>query len=114
VDKAPLLALADSPAGRALDTFLVHYLPTRRPAPAVGPLAYARGLSTGMATLRHEHFRVQVEALRARGAEVVVLEGHLPAVSPSSLATGRAALHAGFEQASAALEGPVPAGATAA
>jgi len=113
VDKAPVLALADSPAGRGVDTFLVHYLPTRRPARAVGALAYARGVSTGMAALRHAHFRVQVEALRARGAEVVVLEARLPAVSPSSLASGKAALEAAFEQATATLHRPVEATAAA-
>lgn len=111
VDKAPLLALADSPAGRGVDTFVVHYLPTRRGARALGPWAYARGLSSGMATLRHEHFRVQVEALRARGAEVVVLEADLPAVSPSSLASGQAALEAAFAATAATLGRPVGAAA---
>jgi NTE family protein len=110
VDKAPLLALAESPLGRGVDTFVVHYLPTRRPAPALGPLAYARGVSTGVSALRHAHFLAQVQALRARGTEVVVLESHLPAVSPSSLASGGAALDAAFEQATAALQQPVEGG----
>jgi NTE family protein len=111
VDKAPLLALADSPAGQGVDTFLVHYLPTRRGARALGPWAYARGLSSGMATLRHEHFRVQVQALRARGAEVVVLESDLPAVSPSSLESGQAALETAFSATTDALGRPAGAAA---
>ena len=107
VDKAPLRALADSPAGRAVDTFLVHYLPTRRPSPAVGPWAYARGLSSGMAALRHGHFLLQCESLRARGADVVVLEAQLPPVSPSSLGSGHLALDAAFAATRDALQRPV-------
>jgi NTE family protein len=103
VDKAPLCALAESAAGAEVDTFLVHYLPTRAATAPTGALAYARGISTGVAALRHAHFQRQVELLRAKGKEVVVLEAHLPAVSPSSLSTGKSAFEAAWSSTREAL-----------
>ncbi|MEN9797750.1 MAG: hypothetical protein RL653_1446 [Pseudomonadota bacterium] len=107
VDKAPLCALAESPAGAELDTFVVHYLPTRSASAPTGAMAYARGVSTGVAALRHAHFQRQVELLRTRGKEVMVLEANLPAVSPSSLSTGRAALEAAWSSTRAAIAAQV-------
>lgn len=104
VDKAPLCTLAESAAGAELDTFLVHYLPTRSAPAPTGAMAYARGVSTGVAALRHAHFQRQVELLRAKGKDVVVLEANLPAVSPSSLSTGKAALEAAWRATEQSLE----------
>jgi NTE family protein len=92
VDKAPALALAESEAGRDLDAILVHYLPSRTRTEVHGPLAYARGMAAGMAGLRRDHFRLQLEVLKARGVKVYTVVSVLPPVSPSSLEEGFSAL----------------------
>lgn len=110
VDKAPLLALADSPAGSALDAYLVHFLPSRDAArePA-GPTAWASGMASGFAAIRREHFRLQLEVLKARGVEVHVVTSHLPAVSPHEMHRGPDAVEAGRRSILAALdEAPRP------
>ncbi len=104
IDKAPALALAEA---EELDALLVHFLPSRgglqEPA---GPLAYLEGVMAGMATLRKDHFRLQLEVLKARGVEVHVVTSHLPAVSPNALHKGPEALEAGRRAAAEALERP--------
>jgi NTE family protein len=103
VDKAPALALAEQ---LNLDTLLVHFLPSRdgleEPS---GPLAYLTGVMAGMAALRKDHFRLQLELLKSRGVEVHVVTSRLPAVSPSELHRGAEALAAGRASAEAALAG---------
>ncbi len=107
VDKAPVLALHESPVGRTLDALLVHYLPSRDEVREPGgPLAWASGLAGGMAALRREHFRLQLEVLRARGVPVHVVTSELPAVSPNQLQRGAQALAAGRASALAALRQP--------
>ena len=103
VDKAPALALADSPAGAGLEALLVHYLPSRAGAPLGGAFAYAQGIATGTAALRREHFRLQLRVLEARGLPVYVVTSELPSVSPGRMAQGRAALEAGRASVVAAL-----------
>jgi NTE family protein len=104
VDKAPALALAEA---EKLDTLLVHFLPSRdgHDEPK-GALAYLAGVAAGMAALRKDHFRLQLEVLRQRGVEVHVVTSHLPAVSPRELHRGAEALAAGKAAAEAALVTP--------
>lgn len=105
VDKAPALALADSGLGRSLEAILVHYLPSRESGPN-GLLAYPKGLATGMASLRREHFRLQLSLLQARGVPVYVVTSELPPVSPTTMDTGAQALRAAREAAERALSAP--------
>lgn len=104
IDKAPALALADSPVGRRLDALLVHYLPsrdgTKEPS---GALAYASGMAAGFAALRKDHFRLQLAVLEARGLPVYVVTSHLPPVSPRTMHEGEKALAAGRASAQEAL-----------
>jgi NTE family protein len=101
VDKAPALALAEA---FKLDALLVHFLPSRGgDAEPNGALAYVSGMAAGMAALRKDHFRLQLEVLRARGVEVHVVTSHLPAVSPKALHVGAQAIAAGRASASDAL-----------
>jgi NTE family protein len=105
VDKAPVLALAETKL--ELDVLLVHFLPSRDGVTEPnGALAYLRGLASGMAALRKDHFRLQLAVLAARGVEVHVITSHLPAVSPSELRRGAQALDAGRAAANAALAAP--------
>jgi NTE family protein len=110
VDKAPVLALHDSALGGALDGYLVHYLPSRdAAAEPKGLLAYPNGLAAGVAALRKDHFRLQLELLAARGKPVHVVTSVLPAVTPRSMERGAAALEAGRLAARSALAAPPPA-----
>jgi NTE family protein len=104
VDKAPVLALAEA---LELDALLVHFLPSRSGVTEpTGALAYVGGMTAGMATLRKDHFRLQLEVLRARGVDVHVVTSHLPAVSPRALHVGAEALAAGRTSANDALARP--------
>ncbi len=107
VDKAPALALVDALGPRALDAVLVHYLPSRdgQDEPS-GPFAWMRGMTAGVAALRRDHFRLQLEVLRARGVAVHVVTSQLPPVSPSTLSQGMNALEAGRRAGGAALGAP--------
>ena len=104
VDKAPVRALALSDAGRDLDTFVVHYLPSRISPRVSGALAYVQGMTAALGGLRRAHFELQVEALRAAGKVVHVVTSALPSVSPRAMHLGRAAMDAGERSALAALE----------
>lgn len=107
VDKAPALALADWKGAGALEAIVVHYLPSRDAAQEPsGLFAWPQGMTQGMAALRKEHFRLQLELLRARGLQVHVVTSTLPPVSPTTLRAGRAALQAGRASAEAALARP--------
>lgn len=92
VDKAPALALVDSPAGKDLDAILVHYLPSRTRGGMSGPFAYAQGMSAGMAAVRREHFRLQLSVLEGRKVPVYVVVSTLPPVSPTAMERGFDAL----------------------
>ncbi len=107
VDKAPALALADSVHGQGLEALLVHFLPSRDGAgdPA-GAFAWPSGMAAGMAALRKDHFRLQLELLRARGIEVHVVTSHLPAVGPTSMERGVDALLAAKRSLEQALASP--------
>jgi NTE family protein len=109
VDKAPLLALADSEAGRELDAYLVHYLPSRTRESLTGAFAYVQGMSVAMAALRRDHFRLQTQVLQARGIPVYVVSSELPSVSPSKMSRGSEALAAGRRSALDALRRPAEA-----
>ncbi|MFL5320871.1 MAG: patatin-like phospholipase family protein [Myxococcaceae bacterium] len=106
VDKAPALALSDSVAGKGLEALLVHYLPSRNEGSLTGAMAYARGLSAGMAAIRRDHFRLQLEVLKARGVPTYVVVSELPPVSPKELHRGPEALKAATLSAEAALSAP--------
>lgn len=109
VDKAPALALHESPLGRELEALVVHYLPSRVQSELSGPLAYAQGVAIGSAALRREHFRLQLSVLQGRGVPVYVIVSQLPAVSPSQLERGREALEQARLSAERALaQPPVP------
>jgi NTE family protein len=109
VDKAPVLALQESALGGALEGYLVHYLPSRDgAAEPKGLLAYPTGLAAGVAALRKDHFRLQLELLAARGKPVHVITSVLPKVTPRSMESGAAALEAGRLAARAALAAPPP------
>lgn len=107
VDKAPALALKDSDAGASLDVLLVHYLPSRdgvkEPS---GAFAYPSGMAAGFAAIRRDHFRLQLEVLKARGVEVHVVTSHLPPVSPKTMRQGPKAVAAGKQAALDALAAP--------
>ncbi|MGO9832249.1 MAG: patatin-like phospholipase family protein [Myxococcaceae bacterium] len=112
VDKAPALALARHLPG-GLDALLVHLLPSRSGAALGGPFAYARGLSAGMAALRHSHLELQCALLSLEGLEVYRVVSELPSVSarslhkgPEALAAGRAAALRALAQPAAALRTP--------
>ena len=94
VDKAPVLALSD--AGQKLDALLVHFLPSRDGTEGPrGALAYASGMAGGMVASRKDHFRLQLEVLKARGVEVYVVTSQLPKVSPTTMHLGLTAMDAG-------------------
>lgn len=102
VDKAPVLALSE--AGFSLDALLVHYLPSRDAvAGPKGAFAYASGMAGGMVASRKDHFRLQLEVLKARGVEVYVVTSQLPAVSPTTMHVGPQAMDAGRQSLRAAL-----------
>ncbi len=104
VDKAPALALSESAAGLALDAILVHYLPSHEaPVEPGGAFAYASGLAAGFAAVRQDHFRLQLEVLKARGVPTFVVTSHLPPVSPTTMKAGVDAIKAGRESALRAL-----------
>lgn len=106
VDKAPALALSQSEAGAQLDAVLVHYLPSKSEGLLSGPLAYARGISAGMAAIRRDHFKLQLEVLQARGVPTYVVVSELPAVSPRQLHRGADALLEATRSAERALNAP--------
>ncbi|MBF5042828.1 patatin [Aggregicoccus sp. 17bor-14] len=106
VDKAPALALQESAAGAGLEALLVHYLPSRQGARLGGPFAYAQGIAAGNLALRHDHFRLQLALLAARGVAVHVVVSHLPAVSPKRLEQGRLAMQQAREALRRALAEP--------
>jgi NTE family protein len=105
VDKAPALALSRHLKG-ALDSVLVHFLPTRGEAALGGPLAYAKGMAAGLAALRRSHLELQVALLAAEGLDVYLVVSELPAVSPRHLEQGQRAVAAGREAAERALAQP--------
>jgi NTE family protein len=107
VDKAPALALAESAAGKDLDALLVHYLPSRAQEELGGPFAYARGMTSAMGALRHDHFRLQLNVLKGRGRPTVyVVVSNLPPVSPSTMERGVDALEQARRSAERALARP--------
>jgi len=107
VDKAPVLALSESAAGRELDALWVHYLPSRDAAKEPsGALAWPSGLAAGFAAIRRDHFRLQLAVLEARGVEVYVTSSRLPPVSPRTMHRGAEALAAGRAAAIEALKHP--------
>ena len=105
IDKAPAVALHD--AHPSLDALLVHYLPSRdgvkEPA---GPMAWASGMASGFAAVRKDHFRLQIEVLKARGVEVHVITSELPPVSPKDMHRGPEAIDAGRASITHALDAP--------
>lgn len=108
VDKAPALALAESPAGQGLDALLVHFLPSRDGVQEPrGALGYASGMASGLAALRRDHLRLQLRVLEAQGLPVHVVTSRLPAVSPREMHRGAEALAAGRVAAVEALKRPV-------
>ena len=87
LDKAPIEALHKAFAPR---TILVHYLPSRSVlGKLAGWAAYPRAMARAMAALREDHVRLQVEAVRARGVEVVLVTSELAALGPTRLSGGR-------------------------
>ncbi len=103
VDKAPALALQEF-AGDQLDALLVHYLPSRDgDKEPRGAFSYVSGMASGMAAIRKDHFRLQLEVLKARGVEVHVVTSELPPVSPNELHRGADAVSAGRASAIRAL-----------
>ncbi|MBI5543840.1 MAG: patatin-like phospholipase family protein [Deltaproteobacteria bacterium] len=85
VDKAPALALWKANRPQVL---LVHYLPSRAGGAPAGWGAYPKAMAGAMAALRKDHFRLQVEVLRAVGVEIIVLTTELPALGPLRLEKG--------------------------
>jgi NTE family protein len=106
VDKAPVLALRESEAGKDLEALLVHYLPSRTSKVLGGPLAYAQGIAAGSAALRQDHFRLQLQLLAARGVPVYVVVSNLPPVTPSTLERGFDALDQACRSTERALSRP--------
>lgn len=102
VDKAPVLALVESP----LDALLVHYLPSRGRDRLGGAFAYVQGLDIGMTIARREHFSLQLEVARARNMPVHVVVSTLPEVSPTRMDRGAEAIDAGRAAALRALASP--------
>lgn len=106
VDKAPVLALHQSAAGKELDALVVHYLPSRTSKVQGGPFAYAQGIAAGSAALRHDHFRLQLQVLDGRKVPVYVVVSNLPPVSPSTMERGFGALDQARLSAERALARP--------
>jgi NTE family protein len=107
VDKAPVLALHHSRLGSSLDALLVHYLPSHDAATEPsGALAWPTGMAAGFAAVRRDHFRLQLEVLKALRVPVYVVESRLPKVSPKTMHQGGAAVLAGREAALHALKNP--------
>jgi NTE family protein len=63
-------------------------------------------MASGFAAIRKDHFRLQLELLRARGVEVHVVTSRLPPVSPKEMHRGVEAIDAGRASLLAALERP--------
>ncbi len=106
VDKAPLTALHATPAGKTLDAYLVHYLPSRTRDELSGAFAYAQGMSAAMAAIRREHFRLQLQLMEKEGVPVYVVVSNLPPVSPTSMERGFDALDQARLSAERALARP--------
>ena len=107
VDKAPVLALSESQAGRELDAYLVHYLPSRTRDRLGGALAYAQGMDAGLSAGRREHFELQLKVLQARGVPVYVIVSRLPPVSPRTMErAGAEAMAAAHQSVLKALDAP--------
>ena len=106
VDKAPILALADSEVGATLDAILVHYLPSRRRDRISGALAYAQGLDVALSISRSDHVELQLEVMKARGTPVYLVSSELTAVSPTQMSRGVEALAEGRLSVDAALALP--------
>jgi len=106
VDKAPVLALADSDAGRDLDALVVHYLPSRVRERLGGAFAFLRGMDAALTAVRHDHFRLQLQVLQGRQVPVYVVVSELPEVSPSSMERGLVAMEAARQGAEQALAAP--------
>ncbi len=106
VDKAPAVAVAEHFAGQ-FDTLLVHHLPSHdaREEPR-GVTAYAAGIAAGMSALRHEHFQLQLELLKARQVRTWAFSQRLPAVSPRQLQVGAQAWQLAKAQTLAWLDEP--------
>ena len=85
VDKAPAVGLHEAFVPEAI---IVHYLPSRADAVPRGPLAYAKAIASAMASLRRDHFDLQVELLRRTGVPIAVITSELPELGPSKLARG--------------------------
>jgi NTE family protein len=69
-------------------------------------MAYASGMANGFAAIRKDHFRLQLELLKAHGVEVHVVTSRLTGVSPNEMHKGPDAVKAGRESILAALEQP--------
>lgn len=106
VDKAPALPLADSEIGAGLDALLVHYLPSHAQEALGGPFAYMRAMGAALGAVRHDHFKLQLQVLKARSRPVYVVVSTLPKVSPSTLERGAEALEAARRSAERALALP--------
>ncbi|MGQ0508582.1 MAG: patatin-like phospholipase family protein [Myxococcaceae bacterium] len=106
VDKAPVMALADSEAGKNLDAILVHYLPSRTREELSGAFAYAQGMAAAMAAGRRAHFQLQLKVLETRKVPVYVVVSNLPPVSPTSMERGFDALDQARRAAAVALSKP--------
>ena len=106
VDKAPVVPLADSEAGKGLDAILVHYLPSRTRQMLAGAFAYPRGMAAAMAAVRRDHFGLQLKILEARGLPVYVVVSNLPPVSPTTMERGFDALAQARLSAARALQRP--------
>jgi NTE family protein len=106
VDKAPVLALAESEAGRGLDALVVHYLPSRTRGILSGAFAYAQGMDAGLSAGRREHFELQLKVLKARGVPVHVVTSDLPPVSPRTMSRGAEAMEAARALTVRALQSP--------
>ncbi len=63
-------------------------------------------LGVGMAALRREHFRLQLEVLRSRGLPVYVVESELPPVSPTRMHEGKRAAEVARQRILQALAEP--------
>jgi NTE family protein len=109
VDKAPALALVDAKVA-PIEALLIHYLPSASASrPPKGPLAFAQGMSQGLAAVRREHFRLQLELLAARGIPTYTVTSRVPQVSPRLMHTGSIAMEAGAQSLRHALsQGPLP------
>lgn len=106
VDKAPVLALADSEVGKGLDAILVHFLPSRTRDSLAGPFAYTRGMAAAMAAVRRRHFQLQLEVMKGRSMPVYVVVSTLPPVSPTTMERGFDAFAQGRLSAGRALARP--------